>query len=348
MAPPSDNTQQQPTPTHRTPRGKFKNPWPASKPHGLRDVLRWALERRTKGRAERRAAQAPTSAFPVTKPTFPAPRASTDEILLTWIGHSSFLLQIGSINILLDPVWSNRASPVSFAGPARIIPPSLSFDALPPIDLVIVSHDHYDHLDRSTVRMLRTSHPGAKWLAPLGVGAWLRNRGVSVIAELDWWQNLTTLGIEITCTPAQHFSGRRLNNRDSTLWCGWTIRAGSRAVYFAGDTGRHPEFSEITRRLGPFDAALLPIGAYNPRWFMQPVHMSPEEAVSAYMDIAAANDGRACSFVATHWGTFRLTDEPMEEPPALTRVTWSIAGLDPSLLCIPAHGETVAVFPLSR
>lgn len=348
MEPRSDNTQQPQTPTHRTPKGKFRNPWPASKPHGLREALRWALDRRAKVKDERRAGPAPKSAFPVVNPTFPTPRAPAGEVQLTWIGHSTFLLQIGSINILLDPVWSTRASPVSFAGPVRIIPPALPFDALPPIDLVIVSHDHYDHLDRATVRMLRTSHPDAKWLAPLGVGSWLRDRGVAVIAELDWWQNVTTLGIEITCTPAQHFSGRRLNNRDSTLWCGWTIRAGERAVYFAGDTGRHPEFSEITRRLGPFDAALLPIGAYNPRWFMQPVHMSPEEAVSAYVDIAAANDGRACSFVATHWGTFRLTDEPMEEPPALTRVTWSATGLNPSRLCIPAHGETVTVFPVSR
>jgi N-acyl-phosphatidylethanolamine-hydrolysing phospholipase D len=342
MEPPSDNTQQPPTPapTHRTPTGKFRNPWPESNPHGLRDVLRWALDRRAKGRTQWRADQVPMSAFPVVSPAFPSPRAPAGEILLTWIGHSSFLLQIGSVNILLDPVWSTRASPVSFAGPARIIAPALSFDALPPIDLVIISHDHYDHLDRATVRMLRVSHPEAKWMAPLGVGSWLRDRGVAVIAELDWWQRVSVLGIEITCTPAQHFSGRRLSNRNSTLWSGWAIRAGKRAVYFAGDTGRHPEFSEITRRLGPFDAALLPIGAYNPRWFMHPVHMSPEEAVAAYVDIAAANDGRACRFVATHWGTFKLTDEPMEEPPALTRVEWEKAELDPALLWVMAHGET--------
>jgi N-acyl-phosphatidylethanolamine-hydrolysing phospholipase D len=152
-----------------------------------------------------------------------------------------------------------------------------------------------------------------------------------------------TNDLDITCTPAQHFSGRRLTNRDTTLWCGWTIRAGDRAVFFAGDTGRHPEFSTITQRLGPFDAALLPIGAYDPRWFMQPVHMAPEEAVSAYGDIAAANAGRPCRFVATHWGTFKLTDEPLDEPPALTRVAWSESGFDPELLCIPAHGETVVV-----
>ncbi|HEV2641738.1 MAG TPA: MBL fold metallo-hydrolase, partial [Candidatus Elarobacter sp.] len=147
-------------------------------------------------------------------------------------------------------------------------------------------------------------------------------------------------GLEIGCTPAQHFSGRRPNNRNETLWCGWTIRAGDRAIYFAGDTARHPEFAAITRALGPFDAALLPIGAYDPRWFMRPVHMDPEEAVSAYRDIAESNGGRACTFVAMHWGTFRLTDEPLDEPPRITRDCWTRSALPEDRLWIPRHGET--------
>jgi N-acyl-phosphatidylethanolamine-hydrolysing phospholipase D len=248
---------------------------------------------------------------------------------------------MGQANILLDPVWSDRASPFSFAGPKRVAAPGINFDTLPPIDLVLLSHDHYDHLDLATVRQISSRHPNAGWVAPLETGAWLRARGATVLAELDWWQSVQSHRLEITCTPAQHFSGRRLNNRDSTLWCGWTIRADGRAVFFAGDTGRHPEFGAITRALGPFDAALLPIGAYDPRWFMQPVHMAPDETVSAYMDIVADNAGRPCTFVATHWGTFKLTDEPMDEPPALTRVEWSKAGLDPALLWIPNRGETL-------
>ncbi len=336
MEPRNDHTIQPPIPSHHTPTGRFRNPWPGSTPHGLRDVLKWVWDRRTRRRADPTLAPA----FPRVAPTFPSPHAAAGEIVLTWIGHSTFLLQIGSTNILLDPIWSNRASPVTFAGPKRLVAPAVPFDSLPPIDLVILSHDHYDHLDRATVRMLGTSHPRAEWLAPLGLGSWLRARGVTVTAELDWWQSVKTHDLDITCTPAQHFSGRRPNNRDSTLWCGWVVRAGDRAIFFAGDTGRHPEFSAIATRLGPFDAALLPIGAYDPRWFMQPVHMAPEEAVSAYADIAAANAGRPCRFIATHWGTFKLTDEPMDEPPALTRVEWEKARLDPEMLWVMAHGET--------
>jgi N-acyl-phosphatidylethanolamine-hydrolysing phospholipase D len=335
MAPPIDPTAHREMPTHRNPNGKFRNPWPQATPHGLREVLKWAWKRRAKRHA------AVHAVFPRALPAFPTPRAESGEIVVTWIGHSSFLLQIGSSNILLDPIWSRRASPVRFAGPKRVVDPAVSFDSLPPIDLVLISHDHYDHLDQSTARMIARAHPRAEWIVPLGVAEWLRAHGTKVLAELDWWQSVHTRQLDITCTPAQHFSGRRPNNRNSTLWCGWTVRAGDRAIFFAGDTGRHPEFASITRQLGPFDAALLPIGAYDPRWFMKPVHMSPDEAVSAYCDVATANAGRPCRFIATHWGTFKLTDEPMDEPPALTRAAWAEAGLDSSLLWIPIHGETL-------
>lgn len=322
---------------HRDPKGKFRNPWPGAKPHGLGDLLKWVRTRH-----QTRRADPPATVFRAATPSFPA-HASREDVIVTWIGHSSFLLQIGSLNVLLDPVWSVRASPVSFAGPSRVVPPGVAIDTLPPIDLVILSHDHYDHLDRATVQTLVNRHPRSQWIAPLGVGEWLRARGANVLAELDWWQNVRTRGLEVTCTPAQHFSGRRINNRNSTLWSGWVIRADDRAVYFAGDTGRHPEFGAITERLGPFDAAFIPIGAYDPRWFMQPVHMAPEEAVSAYAEIAGANADRLCTFIAMHWGTFKLTDEPLDEPPALTRVEWLKAGLDPALLWIPDRGETRGV-----
>lgn len=341
MQPPNDRTVLSLTTTHRGPNGKFRNPWPRASPHGLGDFLKWVWQRHSARRPDSASSLAP--AFPAVIPAFSAPRAAAGDVIITWIGHSSFLLQIGSANILLDPTWSERASPVRFAGPKRIVVPGVNFDSLPPIDLVLLSHDHYDHLDLATVRSLAAKHPRAEWIAPLEVGAWLRARGVTVIAELDWWQSVRTHNIDVTCTPAQHFSGRRPNNRDSTLWCGWTIRSGDRAIYFAGDTGRHPEFGAVTRRLGPFDAAFLPIGAYDPRWFMQPVHMAPDEAVSAYTDIAAENAGRSCSFVAMHWGTFELTDEPLDEPPVLTRAAWSAAGLDPALLWLPAPGQTLRV-----
>ena len=335
MQPPNDQTILSLTSTHRDPKGRFRNPWPGASPHGLRDVLKWVRTRRATRRPD-----PPVSIFPVATPEFPTPCADPGDVIVTWVGHSTFLLQIGSINILLDPIWSERASPFSFAGPKRIVSPGVEFDSLPPIDLVLLSHDHYDHLDRTTVRMIIARHPHAEWIAPLVLGAWLRKRGASVIAELDWWQTVRAHGLVITCTPAQHFSGRRPHNRDSTLWCGWAIRADERAVFFAGDTGRHPEFGAIARRLGPFDAAFIPIGAYDPRWFMQPVHMAPEEAVSAYAELAAENADRLCSFIAMHWGTFKLTDEPTDEPPSLTRVAWAEAELDPGLLWVPHRGET--------
>lgn len=322
------------TATHRNAKGKFRNPWPDASPHGLRDVLKWVRDRRGTRRPD-----PPASIFHRADPAFPD-RAAYSEVIVTWIGHSSFLLQIGGMNVLLDPIWGDRASPVSFAGPKRATAPGVDFDAIPPIDLVLLSHDHYDHLDARTVRRIADQHPRAEWIAPLEVGSWLRARGAPVLAELDWWQSVRTHQLDITCTPAQHFSGRRPNNRDSTLWCGWTIRAGDRAVFFAGDTGRHPEFGATARQLGPFDAVFLPIGAYDPRWFMRPVHMAPDEAVSAYIDVVTENSGRRCAFIAMHWGTFKLTDEPLDEPPALTRVEWEKAGLDPELLWVPVHGET--------
>ncbi len=321
---------------HRDGKGKFFNPWPGAAPHGFGDFLKWVAERR----AHPRLPDPPPSAFPRATPRYPSPHAAPGSIVVTWIGHSSFLVQMGGMNLLFDPVWSRRASPVKFAGPERHLPPGVALDALPPIDAVLISHDHYDHLDAATVKRIGELHPNAQWLAPLGVGDWLERRGVSVAAEMDWWERVKIDSLEITCTPAQHFSGRRLTNRDSTLWCGWAVRAGDRAIFYAGDTGRHPEFGSIARELGPFDVVFLPIGAYDPRWFMGPVHMAPEQAVAAYHEIATAQPNHDFAFVAMHWGTFRLTDEPLDEPPRLLRAAWRDAALDDARLWIAAVGET--------
>ena len=320
---------------HRRADGRYANPWAGGEPHGFGDFLRWVVVERRKN--PRRPDPLP-SAFPAATPSFPA-RAARSEIVITWVGHSSFLLQIAGANVLLDPMWGERASPVSFAGPRRHVPPGVAFADLPKIDLVVISHDHYDHLDLETVRAIVRAHPDAAWIAPLGVGKWLRKRGARVEAELDWWQSASVASLEVTCTPAQHFSGRKPNNRNETLWCGWTIAGAGRSVYYAGDTARHPEFGGIARTLGPFDAAFLPIGAYEPRWFMGAVHMAPEEAVDAFRDVARENGERRCTMVAMHWGTFKLTDEPLDEPPRLTREAWSAAG-PPGELWIPRHGET--------
>lgn len=361
-----------PPPPHHDPAGGYRNPWPGAEPHGgVGDLLRWVVLERLLGvrprdddvaeavRTPARDAREPRRdgptrealrrAFPSVAPSFATPRAAADTLTATWVGHSTFLLQVGGLNVLTDPVWGERASPVSFAGPKRWAPPGVAFDALPPIDVVLISHDHYDHLDEPTVRRLVRAHPSARWLAPLGVGAWLGRRGAAHVVERDWWEEATDVapGASARCVPAQHFSGRSAARRNDTLWCGWTLRAGAHAVYYVGDTGYFPEFGEVARRGGgPFDLVLMPVGAYDPRWFMRPVHNDPEDAVRAYREIVAAtahHSARPTAMAAMHWGTFKLTDEPMDEPPRRTRAAWTEAGLPAERLWVPRPGETRAV-----
>jgi N-acyl-phosphatidylethanolamine-hydrolysing phospholipase D len=247
---------------------------------------------------------------------------------------------MSGLNILIDPVWSDRASPVQFAGPRRWVPPAIEFDRLPPIDAVVLSHDHYDHLDAGTITRIARRYPAIVWHAPLGVGAFLRNRGAREVVERDWWQESEIGSLRLTCVPAQHFSGRTLGRRNDTLWSGWTFRSPHHTVFFAGDTALHPEFGTIAKRCGPFDLAILPIGAYEPRWFMGSVHMNPEDCMKAFGQLVAAQNGRRLRMAAAHWGTFKLTDEPMDEPPAKMRDQWREAGRDTNDLWIMRPGET--------
>jgi N-acyl-phosphatidylethanolamine-hydrolysing phospholipase D len=264
--------------------------------------------------------------------------------MVTWVGHSTLLIQIGGLNVLTDPMWSNRASPLWFIGPRRLTPPAVDFDALPPIDVVLQSHNHYDHLDSRTVRRIARRHPEATWYAPIGLSPTLRWWGVRQVIERDWWETGQHAQATIGCTPAQHFSARGLRDRNKTLWCGWTIEGGGRRVYFAGDTGLHPEFGAIAERYGPFDLVLLPIGAYAPRWFMRRVHMNPEDTMEAYRALCGPYaDVPSPTMLAIHWGTFRLTDESADEPPGRMRALWRDAGLSDDRLWILAHGETRAV-----
>ena len=256
---------------------------------------------------------------------------------MTWVGHATFLLQLGPLNVLTDPMWSERASPFQWLGPRRLMSPAVDFNALPPLDVVLLSHNHYDHLDAATVRRIARRFPETPWLCPMGLGAWLQSRGVRHAIERDWWQTVELPGLRAACAPAQHFSARGFRDRNRTLWCGWTIEADAVRVYFAGDTALHPSFDEIGSRLGPFDLVMLPIGAYEPRWFMRRVHMNPEDAVAAYRALV---DGTSPPCVAMHWGTFRLTDEPVEEPPARFAQRWREAGLPDHANWTLAHGET--------
>ncbi|MDQ6770493.1 MAG: MBL fold metallo-hydrolase, partial [Gemmatimonadota bacterium] len=310
-------------PAHHRPEGGFRNPWPSTQMHGFLDFLKWSLiERR---RNPRRPDPDP-GVFARVAPAYVVPRAVPDLFTITWVGHTSFLIQIGGLNVLTDPMWSSRASPVQFAGPKRWVPPAVDFDRLPPIDAVMLSHDHYDHLDSSTVSRLAERYPATVWYAPLGVGDFLRHRGAREVIERDWWENSSLGELRLTCLPAQHFSGRTLGKRNQTLWCGWLLRTTSHSVFFAGDTALHPEFRTIASRCGPFDLAILPIGAYEPRWFMGSVHMNQEDCISAIDQLQTGQNGRRIVMAAAHWGTFKLTDEPMDEPPARMRDLWRKSG----------------------
>lgn len=327
-------------------RKRFENPWPgAQPPHGWRDILRWSRERGWLPRGER----ADVPRFERASPAFEVPRAPRDSLTATWIGHSTVLVQLGGLNILTDPIWSQRASPLRALGPRRVVPPGAAIESLPPLDLVLLSHNHYDHLDAPTVRRLARLHPDALWMAPLGLSPILRRSGVGRISELGWWEETTAGAATVAATPARHFSARGFTDRMRTLWCGWTVRAAGHALYFAGDTAYHPEFAKIGERFGPFDIVLLPIGAYDPRWFMERVHVDPEEAVRAYLEVSgdsldAARSSRPPHIaLAIHWGTFKLTDEPMDEPPRRARAAWRAAGLPDEELWILRHGETRAL-----
>jgi N-acyl-phosphatidylethanolamine-hydrolysing phospholipase D len=230
--------------------------------------------------------------------------------VVTWIGHATLLVQLDGVNILTDPHWGDRTSPVSFAGPRRLVPPGLRFEDLPPIHAVVISHDHYDHLDLGTVtRLARTHHP--TFLVPLGLKAWFHAAGIDDVVELDWWESRRVGGVTLTCTPAQHSSGRSitLTDQNRRLWSSWTITSAHHRFFFGGDTGYFPGFAEIGRRLGPFDVAALPIGGYSDYHRHHPNHVSPEESVQALQDLGAR------LLVPMHWGTFELNREPYREPP---------------------------------
>ncbi|MGZ8415110.1 MAG: MBL fold metallo-hydrolase [Gemmatirosa sp.] len=341
------------TAAHHRPDGGFRNPWPGGTPTGIGGLLRWMLVERRGGSGPVVDTERVAAAYPPVVPTFASPRAAAGAVAATWIGHSAFLLQIGGWNVLVDPVFGDRVSPVTFAGPRRYTPPGVALDALPPIDLVLHSHDHYDHLDAPSVQALAQRHPSAAWIAPLGVARTLAAYGVAATHEMDWWDTRDVGPLRVGCMPAQHFSGRGLADRNRSLWCGWTLHARgdvdaappAPGIFYSGDTGLHPEFGAIARARGPFALALLPIGAYAPRWFMRPVHCDPDDAVTAYGAVAAAQAERhptlpPPTFGGMHFGTFVLTDEPIDEPPTRTRAAWTRAGHDPARLWVPRHGET--------
>lgn len=237
-----------------------------------------------------------------------AERVAPHEMVVTFINHATFLLQFQNMNILTDPVWSPRVSPFSWAGPKRVREPGVAIDQLPPIDMILISHNHYDHLDRRTLKKLNKRF-SPKVLAPVGDKKLLRNIGFEEVHELDWWDTLD-LGSpgEIIFAPTQHSSGRGLADRDRSLWGSYYIRHGARSLYFGGDGGYSSHFTAIHEKLGAPEVAILGIGAYSPRSFMKPIHMNPAEAVLAHQDLNAGQS------IGMHFGTFQLSAEAIDQP----------------------------------
>jgi L-ascorbate metabolism protein UlaG (beta-lactamase superfamily) len=269
-------------------------------------------------------------------PALPATLAA-GEVALTFVNHITFLLQWRGLNLLTDPVWSERVSPVQWTGPQRVRAPGLAFDALPPIDVVLVSHNHYDHLDLATLRRLESRHRPL-FVTGLGNRRFLEQHGLTRVIELDWWQDARHAGAAILYTPAQHWSGRGIRGRNRTLWGGFVVTADERSVYFAGDTGyASHHFAEIRERCGSPDLSLLPIGAYEPRWFMREQHMDPDEAVRAHLDL-----GTPLS-IATHFGCFQLTDEGIDAPVRALGEARRVHGVAAASFRALETGETLRV-----
>jgi L-ascorbate metabolism protein UlaG (beta-lactamase superfamily) len=315
---------------HHAPDG-FRNPDPDYVSKSAEDVRRWRRER-----ADRNIPEAEAYHFELAQNDPAFLRENRTQRTATWIGHATVLLQFDGMNVLTDPHFSDRASPVQWYGPERTVPPGIALADLPSIDVVVISHNHYDSLDRGTIRSLRRRPGGEQTLfaVPLGLAAWFRGLGIDRVRELDWWESTTHGRLKLTATPAQHWSQRSLFDRNRTLWSGWVISAADFRVYFAGDSGYAPLFGDIGAALGPFDLALLPIGAYEPRWFMRANHINPEEAVLAHRDLGARRS------IAIHWGTFVLSDEPLTEPLEKLREAAARHRLAPGDFIVLKHGET--------
>lgn len=290
---------------------------------GLWDVIKWRF---TSKRAE----------WPENQsiPFGPKPRERQPENTLNYIvvNHATVLVQIGAVNVLFDPIWSERSSPISWAGPKRAVNPGLKFADLPPIDLVLISHNHYDHMDLPTLKRLEEQFQPV-FVTSLGNRALLQENGCTEVYELDWWERKEFKNLVINFVPAQHFSSRTPFDHNKTLWGGFVVQdAKSNSVYFAGDTGYAKFFKSIGEKFGPLKLAFLPIGAFSPRWFMQPVHMNPSDAIQAHADINSNYS------VAIHFGTFQLADDGWQEPVEELRKELASKSIN-GVFEIPTFGE---------
>jgi N-acyl-phosphatidylethanolamine-hydrolysing phospholipase D len=282
---------------------RYTNSLPVNTRRTLWDLLLWKTGRLEKLEESRKAP--PDFVYPTNLRPFDRDLPSA-----LWIGHSSFLIEVGGLAILTDPVWDTYCSPVPFQGLRRRHEPPLSLSDLPPIDYVLLSHNHYDHLDRGTVQHLKAFHPQIQWIVPKGLSRWFKRRGIETAIELGWWESLPIPGGSVTATPAQHFSGRTFWDQNKTHWNGYVLEKDKKRLYFTGDTGYNEvDFKAIGNRWASMDLSLIPIGTYVPKTFMQPVHCSPPEAVEIHQDV------HSLFSIGMHWKTFCLSDEPLDLPP---------------------------------
>uniref|UniRef100_A0A4W3J4Q5 N-acyl-phosphatidylethanolamine-hydrolyzing phospholipase D n=1 Tax=Callorhinchus milii TaxID=7868 RepID=A0A4W3J4Q5_CALMI len=329
------------TKSKRGENGRFVNPWPTWKPPAFTSVLKWAL-------MEKDHSNIPSSkeeldeALPIVEPYFvkdPELVGRTGNgIRVTWMGHASLMVEMEGLVILTDPIFSQRASPVQFLGPKRFRSPPCALSQLPTIDAVVISHTHYDHLDYNTVVSLNERFGSdLRWFVPLGLLDWMQKCGCENVIELDWWEENCVPGhddITFVFTPVQHWSKRTVTDDNKVLWGSWCVLGPWNRFFFAGDTGYCVAFEQIGKRYGPFDLAAIPIGAYEPRWFMKYQHVNPEEAVRIHIDVQAKKS------VGIHWGTFALANEYYLEPRSKLEEARERYGLKPEDFFVLKHGES--------
>lgn len=312
-----------PRPLHHVADGTFANTNGSAISKPFKDLMKWRMN----------SPAARELAFPLAPNNAATLRANRSEPTLTWVGHATFLLQLGGVNIITDPHFSERASPFSFAGPKRGTPPGVALAELPPIEQVLITHNHYDHLDEDSVRALaRRDNP--HFIVPLKLGDTLAAMGAQRISELDWGGQVEADALTITAEPCHHWSARGMFDRNESLWASYVVQHAGFKFIFIGDTGYSQDFAALGEKYNGFDWAAIPIGAYEPRWFMKAAHINPSESVQIFGDL------RAKRAVASHWGVFQLTDEPLDEPPRKLQDALAAALVSADDFAVWQHGES--------